>query len=252
MGCGEVKSHCQQCSPRLGPFDPCHCLPTPVPPCHSSTHPSSTLPQLYPPQFHPATVIPTPVPPVSYTHRSSTPSQLYPPQFHPDTVIPTPVPLCHSYTDPSSTRQLYPPQFHPVTVIPTSVPPRHSYTHPSVTVYPLQFHPVTVYPIFITPSPFKCNVDITVLSPSMSVNDATVSFSPSVPHLALIIDSTLSFGQHVSNICKVAYLINSAEYVQFVITRLLMRPKFSSVHQLFRISSFASGLPSRPTSKKSH
>ena len=226
MDCGEEKTHCQQCSPRLGPFDPCYCLLTPVPPCHSYTHSSSTPSQLYPLQFHPVTVIPTLVPPChSYTLSSSTPPQLYPLQFHPVRVISTLVPPCHSYTHPSSTLSQSTHSSSTPSVIPTPVPPCHSYTHSSptlpqlyplqfhpVTVYPLQFHPVTVYPlqfqpvtvyplhfqpvtvypceiIFMTPSPFKCNVVINLLFPSMSVNDATVTISPSLPHLALIIDS---------------------------------------------------------------
>ena len=40
----------------------------------------------------------------------------------------------------------------------------------------------------------------------MQINNVDISFSPSVRSLGVILDQTLSFKQHVSSICRVAYL----------------------------------------------
>jgi hypothetical protein len=44
------------------------------------------------------------------------------------------------------------------------------------------------------------------LPQSMQINNVDISFSPSVRSLGVILDQTLSFKQHVSSICRVAYL----------------------------------------------
>ena len=44
------------------------------------------------------------------------------------------------------------------------------------------------------------------LPPSMQINRVNICFSPSVHSLGVILDQTLSFKQHVLNICRVAYL----------------------------------------------
>ena len=44
------------------------------------------------------------------------------------------------------------------------------------------------------------------LPDSILINDTTVSFSSSVPSLGVTLDQSLSVQQHISNVCKVAYL----------------------------------------------
>ena len=44
------------------------------------------------------------------------------------------------------------------------------------------------------------------LPPALQSNQVDISFSPSVRSLGVVLDQTLSFKQHVLNICRVVYL----------------------------------------------
>ena len=78
---------------------------------------------------------------------------------------------------------------------------------------------------------------------SMSVCNVTINFSLSARDLGVILDTTLCFEQHISNICRTAYLelcrISSIHH--YLTPCLSMQPKFpSALHLSFHTLTIAS------------